>query len=220
MSAEIDDQGFVRTFGVVLGVLVILAVFFAIMANMVGGGSDEDAAGAEIAKKAVADRLAPIASVAVAGKGADDAAAAPAAPKSGADVVAMACAACHTSGVANAPKIGDNAAWQPRFDLGMDAMMNTALNGRGAMPPRGGNPALSDDEVKAAVVQMLKDSGIDPDAPAAAPAPVAEAPAAAAGPDLVKGEAVYKSSCFACHGMGIAGAPKLGDANAWSARIP
>lgn len=232
MSSEIDDKGFVRTFAIVLGVLVILAVFFAIMANIVGGGSDENAAGDEIAKKAIADRLAPIASVAVAGKGAD-ATAVPAAPKSGADVVASACAACHTTGVANAPKIGDSAAWQPRFDAGMDTLMNTALNGKGAMPPRGGNPALSDDEIKAAVEQMLKDSGIDTDAPApasapepaAAPvaaeaAPVAEAPAAAAGPDLAKGEAVYKSSCFACHGLGIAGAPKVGDANAWSARIP
>ena len=240
MSSEIDDKSFIRTFGMVLGVLVVLAIVFAVMANMVGGGSDEDAAGQEIAKKAIADRLAPIASVAVAGKSADDAT--PAAPKSGADVVTAACAACHATGVANAPKIGDNAAWQPRFDAGMDVLINSALNGKGAaMPARGGNPTLSDDEIKAAVVQMLKDSGIDTEAaptPAAAPvaapameapameaptaaetAPVAEVPAAAAEPDLAKGEAVYKSSCFACHGLGVAGAPKVGDVNAWSARI-
>ena len=54
-------------------------------------------------------------------------------------------------GVANAPKLGDKAAWGPRVATGMDALYTSALNGKAAMPAKGGNPALSDAEVKAAV---------------------------------------------------------------------
>ncbi|OOZ71526.1 c-type cytochrome, partial [Solemya velum gill symbiont] len=174
MSSQIDDKGFIRK-------VAFLAIISAFTVSITGCSSDE-AEDNEMARKAIEERLAPIATVAVAGKSADDASAAPAAAKSGADIVASACAACHTTGVANAPKIGDNAAWQPRFDTGMDALMNSALNGKGAaMPARGGNPALTDDEIKAAVVHMLTESGIDADAPAA-PAAAPEVPAEPAMP--------------------------------------
>jgi cytochrome c5 len=61
------------------------------------------------------------------------------------------CVACHASGVAGAPKAGDKAAWAPRLQAGMNALYANALKGKGAMPPRGGNLALADAEVKAAV---------------------------------------------------------------------
>ncbi len=65
------------------------------------------------------------------------------------------CTACHTAGVAGAPKLGDKAAWTPRIATGKDTLYNAALKGKGAMPPKGGNPALSDADVKAAVDYMV-----------------------------------------------------------------
>jgi cytochrome c5 len=65
------------------------------------------------------------------------------------------CTACHTAGVAGAPKFGDKAAWAPRIAQGKDALYNSALHGKNAMPAKGGNPALSDADVKAAVDYMV-----------------------------------------------------------------
>ena len=219
-----QDAAFLRTFGLVLGFLVVFTIVIIIVANVVTSGSGEKAA-SKVEQDAINERLAPIASVNVAGSSASGSgAAAPAAPKSGKDVVASACNACHGTGAAGAPKIGDKAAWQPRFDAGMDSLLNHALNGKGAMPARGGNPSLTDDEIKAAIISMLQDTGFE--VASADTAPTEEAPAAAepaapqnAGVDLVKGEDVYTKSCSTCHGMGIAGAPKVGDAAAWEARI-
>ncbi len=65
------------------------------------------------------------------------------------------CALCHAAGVANAPKLGDKAAWGPRVATGKPAMMASVLKGKGAMPPRAGAAALKDDELQAAVDYML-----------------------------------------------------------------
>lgn len=65
-----------------------------------------------------------------------------------------ACVACHTTGVANAPKLGDKAAWQPLIDRGMDAMMEVTLKGKGAMPPRGATNA-DEATLRAAVEYMI-----------------------------------------------------------------
>ena len=65
------------------------------------------------------------------------------------------CNVCHGAGVAGAPKLGDKAAWAPRMKTGLDALHTSALKGKGAMPPKGGNTALSDADVKAAVDYMV-----------------------------------------------------------------
>lgn len=65
------------------------------------------------------------------------------------------CFSCHDNGIAGAPKLGDKAAWAPRLAEGMDTVYKIALNGKGAMPPKGGNMSLSDEEVKAAVDYMV-----------------------------------------------------------------
>ena len=64
------------------------------------------------------------------------------------------CMACHGTGVAGAPKLGDKAAWAPRLKQGLDALHQAAIKGKNAMPPKGGNMALSDADVKAAVDYM------------------------------------------------------------------
>lgn len=65
------------------------------------------------------------------------------------------CGVCHATGVANAPKLGDKAAWGPRVATGKDALVKSALAGKGAMPAKGGAADLSDDDVKAAIDHML-----------------------------------------------------------------
>jgi len=69
----------------------------------------------------------------------------------GEKIYRQACAFCHDKGVAGAPKIGDVAAWSPRLAQGMDTLYAVSLRGKGAMPAKGGNPALADADVKAAV---------------------------------------------------------------------
>lgn len=68
------------------------------------------------------------------------------------------CFSCHDSGVAGSPKPDDKAAWAPRMAAGLPAMYDSVLKGKGAMPAKGGNPALSDDEIKAAVDWMIAES--------------------------------------------------------------
>ncbi|MES2183294.1 MAG: c-type cytochrome [Pseudomonadota bacterium] len=84
------------------------------------------------------------------------AAAAPAAAASGAGeaLYKQTCQMCHAAGVAGAPKFGDKAAWAPRIATGMDTMVNVALHGKGAMPPKGGSSA-SDADVRATVEYMV-----------------------------------------------------------------
>ena len=69
------------------------------------------------------------------------------------------CVACHAVGVAGAPKFGDKAAWAPRIEQGMDTLYANSINGfqgkTGVMPPKGGNPSLSETEIKAAVDYMV-----------------------------------------------------------------
>src|SRR5690625_1845189 len=80
--------------------------------------------------------------------------------KSGEQIVQSVCTACHGSGVMDAPKIGDQAAWEERMQEGLDTVVDYAINGIRAMPPRGGDSSLSDEQVRDAVVLMLEESGI------------------------------------------------------------
>jgi len=65
------------------------------------------------------------------------------------------CFMCHKAGVANAPKLGDKAAWEPRIATGMDAMLAVAIKGKGAMPPKGTCMECSDDDLTAAIQYMV-----------------------------------------------------------------
>lgn len=69
-----------------------------------------------------------------------------------------ACASCHMSGAAGAPKTGDKAAWKARIAAGMDTMVTNAIKGKGAMPPKGGRPNLTDAQIKAVVEYMVAES--------------------------------------------------------------
>jgi cytochrome c5 len=171
--------------------------------------------------------------------------------QNGQGVYTAVCAACHGTGAAGAPKLGDAGAWSARIAQGFDTLVQHAVQGIRAMPAKGGNPDLDDVEVARAVAYMANQGGAkfkEPEAPAAAaPAAAAAAPAAApaatpatapaaasatpaapaapaaaaAAPAATAdaGKTVYSATCVACHGAGIAGAPKFGDKGAWAARI-
>ena len=163
----------------------------------------------------ISARIQPIGKVEFGGAGGSGGSAA---GQSGEQVVKTVCATCHQAGVAGAPKIGDKAAWAPRIKLGQAALVQSALKGKGAMPPKGGNAALSDDDVARGVAYMANQAGASFKEPAVkAPAQKPAATASAGG--AADGKKTYDSTCTACHATGVANAPKLGDKAAWAPRI-
>jgi cytochrome c5 len=164
--------------------------------------------------------------------------------KSGEEVFKAQCTTCHSTGAAGAPKFGDAGAWAARIKTGFDALVTSAMKGKGAMPAQSGGD-FEDVEIARAVAYMANAGGAKfaepqrPQGPAqaqadAAPAsaPAAAAPAAASAPAVTQaaapapaaaaagnGEGVYKQTCVACHGAGVAGAPKFGDKAAWAPRV-
>lgn len=80
------------------------------------------------------------------------------AERSGADVYNTKCVACHSTGAAGAPKLGDAAAWSSRAAAGIDSLVAVATAGKGAMPPKGLCMDCSPSEMKAAVQHILDNS--------------------------------------------------------------
>src|SRR6266567_1193892 len=76
------------------------------------------------------------------------------AERSGKEVVESLCVSCHGIGARGAPKIGDKEAWIPRLKPGLDVVVRSAINGHGAMPPRGGMANLTDAEIRSAITYM------------------------------------------------------------------
>ena len=136
--------------------------------------------------------------------------------RSGQQVVEAVCSKCHANGTGGAPKVGDRTAWIERAKRGLEPVVQSALRGHAGMPARGGMAEISDVEIRRAVEFMMHSGTAAAAAPAAAPVVAAAAPAAAAPAD---GKKVFDGACAACHGAGIAGAPKFGDKAAWAPRI-
>jgi cytochrome c5 len=115
---------------------------------------------------AIAERIQPVGHVSFSPPSGEAAPAQPApqakvaeaGPPDGKKVYEGTCVACHGTGAAGAPKFGDKAAWAPRIAQGMDTMLNIALHGKGAMPPKGGNASLSEAQVHAAIEYMVSHS--------------------------------------------------------------
>jgi cytochrome c5 len=105
---------------------------------------------AVLAPEAVAARIKPVADIAIQAGGT---ASAPG-TNTGEEVYKSACTVCHQTGVANAPKFGDKAAWAKLIVEGLERLSIDAIKGVRGMPPRGGNPNLSDAEVTRAIVYM------------------------------------------------------------------
>ncbi len=144
---------------IVFGALLFTAL---ILGEVVFSRHGNDAAPAPAGVGTVEDiamRLKPVVTIddimagVTAGSGDDSA------EKTPKQLYAGACMACHASGVAGAPKVGDNAAWQPRLGGGIDAIVSSAIKGKGAMPANGGS-AYSEEQIRSVVEYMLAESGL------------------------------------------------------------
>jgi cytochrome c5 len=230
---------------------LILAVLFSFLVPIFGivllvmfvTTEHRPAAGSTVmTTEAIAERIRPVGVVEI--KDASDVAS----MKTGEQVFGAQCTACHATGALGAPKLGDVAAWAARIKTGFDALVHSALAGKGQMPPQGGGD-FSDFEIARAVVYMTGKAGATFPEPApptvasgttatttAAAAPAAQMPATAAPAAAPRAEpamtvaattsmatssgppAVYNQVCSACHATGVAGAPKVGDKSAWAPR--
>ena len=175
MSAK-NDAAFLRMFMMVLGVLVAFTVIILFLANQITGVVEEERGEDPRVRKSVLERIEPIGSVNLAAP-----AAAAAEVKSGAEIVATACNACHVAGVLGAPKVGDKDAWSERLSAagGVDGLTASAIAGKGGMPPKGG-ANVSDAEIRAAVEHLLNESGVAAGAGDAVPAASSAGPVEAA----------------------------------------
>lgn len=111
----------------------------------------------EKVEREIAERIAPVGEVCLAGDPCAAAAASTSSgPRTGQAIYEASCSACHGLGVAGAPKFADAAAWQPRIDNGIEALYTNSLTGINGMPPKGLCMDCSDDELKSAVDYILE----------------------------------------------------------------
>lgn len=157
------DRAFFANFLVVIAALVALAIFVGVAASWINSAENEKNGIDPRAASQIAERIAPAGQVAVGQPPAEDAPVTKAeakAPRSGAEIANGVCMGCHGAGIAGAPKVGDNAAWAALWANGLEATVSNAINGKGGMPPRGGSDA-TDDELRAAVIYLFKQAGIE-----------------------------------------------------------
>jgi cytochrome c5 len=199
--------------------IVLIVLLSQLVTGMMPAGGTE-------AKDKVLERIRPVGNFALAD-------ATDAGNKTGEQVYQAVCKTCHEGGLAGAPKFGDKAAWAPHIKEGFDALVKNAINGiqegTKVMPPKGGNPDLTDTEIARAVAYMgnaagagfkepaasapaavasstsaapIASAGAAPMTVAQAAAPSAAAPAAGAPLDMKSAEALMqKSGCAACHSV-------------------
>lgn len=147
-----------------VGSLVVFFILYLVVQGILSnvGDSIKAVAPESMATEDVDARIKPVAEVTVG----EEPIAAPSAPADvettdvaaggpGEAIVTKVCALCHSTGMMESPKLGSADDWAPRIDKGIDTLYDHAINGFNMMPARGGNPSLSDDEVKAAVDYMV-----------------------------------------------------------------
>ena len=174
---EANHEGPIRTpkqlISAVVASFVVPIVIIIMLANFVDFGGKSGAGSDSMSAEAVARRIQPVGSIVVKD------ASGPAVLRAGEEVFKAQCAACHAAGAAGAPKLGDGGAWGPRVATGYEALLTSALKGKGAMGAQGGGE-FSDVEIGRAAVYMANQGGGKFAEPAAPAASAASAPDAAA----------------------------------------
>ena len=182
-----EHEAFIKTprqlITVVLLAFIVPILIIAALVSYVNKAPRVGAGAEAMTAEAIEARIRPVAGFSL--KSADG----PKVLRAGEEVYKAQCGACHEVGAAGAPKLGDSAAWAPRIKTGSNALLNSALKGKGAMGAQGGGE-YDDTEIGRAVVYMANKGGAKFDEPkaattaaapaAAAPAAVASAPAAPA----------------------------------------
>ncbi|HEX8873541.1 MAG TPA: c-type cytochrome, partial [Nitrosospira sp.] len=161
---------------VVVAAFVFPVLIIMMLGHLVTGNTTVDRDSPGFSEQAVAIRLKPVGTLVFASDapqpevsstaGAAVAASMPAAPAAAASgegdkiktIYTTSCAACHGTGAAGAPKLGDKAAWAARIKAGNEALYNSAIKGKNAMPAKGGNASLSDADVKSVVDYMVSEA--------------------------------------------------------------
>jgi cytochrome c5 len=225
-------------------IVILLLVYYVNAGKVEGAGTDA------FSDKATEQRIKPVAQINYKDPSA------PIVYKTGQEVYTSLCASCHAAGAAGAPKFGDVTQWSSRLGQGLNGLIHSLLNGKGAMQARAGSSPddYSDYELSRAVVYMTNNSGanfVEPAQPQkkspaasnqtaiepvksnttniATTAAIATATMPTATPAVSIettqsskaeiGKQIYEQVCIACHGSGVAGAPKFGDKAAWANRI-
>ena len=175
--ADSPHEGPIKTtkqlIAAVLASFIVPIIAIILLVNYVDFGDKTSAGSDGLQAESVAKRLQRVGSIEIRD------ASAPAVLRTGEQVYAGQCAACHAAGVAGAPKLGDAALWAPRITTGYESMLNSALKGKGAMGAQGGGD-YSDYEIGRAVVYIANNSGAKLEEPKAPQAAASAAPAAAA----------------------------------------
>ena len=158
-----QDKEFFTTFFALMGGLTVFAIALIILAGKLTSGVSDYKP-----EEIVLENIKPVGQVYIAGESEPEPAAdtamaaagdaASAGPKSGEEIYNGSCMACHATGAAGAPKLGDAAVWAPRIATGIDAMLAVAIKGKGAMPPKGLCMACSDEELQGAIEYMVSKS--------------------------------------------------------------
>jgi cytochrome c5 len=164
MSDHEEHSSFIKTpqqlIVVILLAFIVPVVAIVLLVHFVVKQPHADPAAMK--PEAVAARIQPVGRVEFGAEGS-----AAKGPRAGEDIVKQMCVACHQSGAAGAHKIGDKAAWSKLARAGLEGMLKNAIQGKGAMPPRGGGADLSDLELARAIVFMANQSGANLKEPAA-----------------------------------------------------
>lgn len=161
MDHKDHDKVFFANFGAVMAVLFGIFFICIFAASWISNEDEVDPAAVAL----VEERIQPVAQVITDPEALLKVSAAGAAkrePYTGDQLDAQLCAGCHVAGVLGAPKEGDRAAWSQRMQAagGIDGLIDSVVNGKGAMPPKAGDPSLTEDEIRGAVEFMLKKAGV------------------------------------------------------------
>lgn len=194
--------------GIVVAAVLGVPVLIYLIIKIFTGGISLDGSISSMSKEAVAARLLPAGGVKVV-------VTAPVGSRTGQMVYDGICMTCHATGLSGSPKLGDAASWAVRLGQGFDILVQHAIEGFNAMPAKGGDPGLTDDEIKRAVAYMGNAAGAKFTEPVLANA---SGVAAQLDPE-VKGKAIYDALCTTCHAAGLNSAPKFGDKAAWAPRL-
>lgn len=159
-ETEMSDVQFTNVFSIMIGGMILLTIALIILANLIVGDGSQSDISAQVHDGKVAERISPEGQINIGALATTNAVSNATETASGTEVYNSSCVACHGTGIAGAPVLGDVDAWTQRLSQGIEVLYEHAIQGfqgsAGIMPPKGGNASLSDDAVKAAVDYMLE----------------------------------------------------------------
>ncbi len=162
MEHKVTDSEFYKVFAILSVIIVVLAIFIAILSNIFAGysSSGDDNYKTEL-QSSINQRTEPTGKINLLSNPAIKQTAKPivvaSAKLSGSEVYNSACMSCHASGAAGAPMTGNKDQWSERIAKGKDVLYVSAINGIGVMPAKGGISTLFDAEVKSAVDYLISE---------------------------------------------------------------